>query len=473
MNNLNFNNMKKITFLIASIFMLITSHFFATDHYVKAGGSNSNSGSDEANAVSTVSQAITNASDGDKIIIVGSINQIGQVGLSKSVSFVGQSNATVIGVDDGTVAKMYVLTVAGLTVSFTDIIFQGSINKSVSNGAVFSITGDSDISFSNCTFDGNSTLGVFSGGAISIGAGKLAITNSLFKNNTAGKSGGAISVFASTTAQPQVTIIGTTFYNNLAQGTGNSDGGGAIFAEGNANGTISITNCTFFENKITRNNLDYGGAVRSSIFSISVANSLFYNNKIEDGEGASSDFGSAPGGEQSFTNSIGQWISSNVDTRSNFISYVKCTTTETSTTCNPNEVAADLTASKLRFNETTGKVEYDAVDQGVDSPINFGSDGNDVGAWDSGLTLSLEDSRLLSNNLSIYYQTGSKNIKLFHSLTEPVSVEVYNILGSKVIEKKSIISKEAILNATTLKSGVYILVAKSGGNSISKKFLVY
>ena len=235
--------MKKITFLIASIFMLITSHFFATDHYVKSGGSNSNSGSDEANALSTVSQAIANASDGDRIIIVGSINQIGQVGLSKSVSFVGQSNATVIGVDDGTVAKMYVLTVAGLTVSFTDIIFQGSINKSVSNGAVFSITGDSDISFSNCTFDGNSTLGVFSGGAISIGAGKLAITNSLFKNNTAGKSGGAISVFASTTAQPQVTIIGTTFYNNLAQGTGNSDGGGAIFAEGNANGTICCCSC--------------------------------------------------------------------------------------------------------------------------------------------------------------------------------------------------------------------------------------
>ena len=67
--------MKKITFLIASIFMLITSHFFATDHYVKAGGSNSNSGSDEANAVSTVSQAIANALDGDRIIIVGSINQ--------------------------------------------------------------------------------------------------------------------------------------------------------------------------------------------------------------------------------------------------------------------------------------------------------------------------------------------------------------------------------------------------------------
>jgi predicted outer membrane repeat protein len=466
MNNLNFNNMKKITFLIASIFMLITSHFFATDHYVKAGGVNSNSGSDEANALSTVSQAITNASDGDRIIIVGSISQIGQVGLSKSVSFVGQSNATVNGVDGGTVAKMYVLTVAGLTVSFTDIIFQGSINKSVSNGGVFSITGDSDISFTNCTFDGNSLAGDYSGGAISMGVGKLTITNSLFKNNTAGKSGGAISVFASTIAQPQVTIIGTTFYNNLAQGTGNSDGGGAIFAEGNANGTISITNCTFFENKITRDNLDYGGAVRSSIFSISVTNSLFYNNKIDGGAGASSDFGSAPGGTQSFTSSIGEWISSNVDTRSNFISYVKGT-------IDPLEVAADLTASNLRFNETTGKVEYDAVDQGVHSPINFGSDGNDAGAWDSGLTLSLEDSRLLSNNLSIYYETGSKNIKLFHSLTEPVSVEVYNILGSKVIEKKSIISKEAILNATTLKSGVYILVAKSGGNSISKKFLVY
>ena len=445
--------------------MLINYQIFATDYYVKAGGLNTNSGLDEQNALSTISEAMNKSVDGDRIIIVGSITQSGQVAISKSVSFVGQNNAVITGVDDGGIAKMYVVTAAALTASFSNITFTGSINKSISNGGVFSITGDSDITFTECIFDGNSISGYFSGGAISIGNGKLTIINSLFKNNIAGKSGGAISVFASLTAQPQVTITDTTFYNNLAQGIGNSDGGGAIFAEGNVGGTVSIANCTFFENKITRDNLDYGAAIRSTSFTVSVTNSLFYSNKIDGGNGASSDFGSAPAGVQSFTYSIGEWISSNVDTRSNFISFVKGT-------LDPNEVAADLTASNLRFNETLGKVIYDAVDSGIHSPIDFGSDGNDVGAWDSGYTLSLGDLSLLNYNLSIYYENSSKNIKLFSSLTEPFSVEIFNILGAKVISKKSNEISDSNINVSTLKNGVYILVGKTQDKFFSKKFLI-
>ena len=48
-------------------------------------------------------------------------------------------------------------------------------------------------------------------------------------------------------------------------------------------------------------------------------------------------------------------------------------------------VAADLTASNLSFDSTTGNVIYDAVAEGTDSPIDFGSDGEDVGSWNSGL----------------------------------------------------------------------------------------
>ncbi len=435
-------------------------------YYVKAGGLNTNNGLSEATAFPTLSKAITTANDGDTIIIVGTIIQDEQVTLSKSVSIEGKNNAIINGVNGGTVAKMFILSGTGLTVSFTDISFKGSINKSISNGGVFLITGDSDIYFSNCVFDGNSTLGDFSGGAIYISNGRLTATNILFKNNTAGKSGGAIYVNAS--LNPTINLTECTFYNNLAKGVGNSDGGGAILSEGLADtfpGQLTIINSTFFQNYTTKNNIDYG-AIRSTNTNVTVTNSLFYKNKINGGSGASSDFGSAPGGEQSFTYSIGEWITNNVDTRANFISFVKNNTI-------PNGVAANLTASNLRFDESLGKVIYDNVSQGIDSPIDFGDDGNDVGAWDSGHTLSLEDLRLLNHNLSIYYENSSKSIKLFSSLTEPFSVEVYNIIGAKVISKKSIEINDSNINVSTLKNGVYILVAKYGGNSISKKFLVY
>jgi predicted outer membrane repeat protein len=436
-------------------------------YYVKAGGLDTNNGLSEASAFPTLSTAIATAINGDTIIVVGSISQVDQVTLSKSVYFVGQNNATINGVNGGTVAKMFALTGAGLTVSFTDIIFQGSSNKNVSNGAVFSITGDSDIYFSNCIFDGNSISGsTYSGGAISISNGKLTLTNSLFKNNTAGKSGGAISVFATATILPQVTITGTTFYNNLAQGTGGSDGGGAIFAEGPSTvtvfPTVSITNCTFFENKIASTNLDYGGAIRSSNFSISVSNSLFYNNKITGGAGASSDFGSAPGGTQSFTNSIGQWISDNVDTRLNFISYVRNNTV-------PNGIAANLTASNLRFDATIGKVIYDSVAAGIDSPIDFGDDGNDVGAWDSEFTLGVED--FVVKDLMIFYESKTKRLNIQYSSAELMNIEIYNLLGAKVFAIKNIRNAQSIY-VEQLKNGVYIVVGKVSGKTFSRKIVI-
>lgn len=436
-------------------------------YYVKAGGLDTNNGLSEASAFPTLSTAIATAINGDTIIVVGSISQVDQVTLSKSVYFVGQNNATINGVNGGTVAKMFALTGAGLTVSFTDIIFQGSSNKNVSNGAVFSITGDSDIYFSNCIFDGNSISGsTYSGGAISISNGKLTITNSLFKNNTAGKSGGAISVFATATILPQVTITGTTFYNNLAQGTGGSDGGGAIFAEGPSTvtvfPTVSITNCTFFENKIASTNLDYGGAIRSSNFSISVSNSLFYNNKITGGAGASSDFGSAPGGTQSFTNSIGQWISDNVDTRLNFISYVRNNTV-------PNGIAANLTASNLRFDATLGKVIYDSVAAGIDSPIDFGDDGNDVGAWDSEFTLGVED--FVVKDLMIFYESKTKRLNIQYSSADPLNIDIYNLLGAKVFTIKNIRNAQSIY-VEQLKNGVYIVVGKVSGKTFSRKIVI-
>ena len=67
-----------------------------TSYYVKAGGANvAGGGLSEAAAFSTVSYAVGAAVDGDKIIVVGSINHPGQVAVDKSLTFEGQTDAVI------------------------------------------------------------------------------------------------------------------------------------------------------------------------------------------------------------------------------------------------------------------------------------------------------------------------------------------------------------------------------------------
>ena len=176
-------NTNLITLLLFTFFSL--NLVSQTTYYVKAGGNNSG-GLDEANAFTTVNNAAQAATDGDTIIIVGSINQTGQVGVGKSLSFVGQSDATITGAN----ARMYVVSAAGKTINFTNITFQ---NANTSNpGAVVTITQNSDLSFTNCTFNNNTSSangGVILGG----GTGILSVTNSLFDGNSASR-GGAIAI---------------------------------------------------------------------------------------------------------------------------------------------------------------------------------------------------------------------------------------------------------------------------------------
>jgi len=122
------------------------------------------------------------------------------------------------------------------------------------------------------------------------------------------------------------------------------------------------------------------------------------------------------------------------------------------------------------FNTATGFVEYVAVASTENSPIDFGSDGNDAGSWDSGLVLSLDD--LLKSKVSVYVNHTSKTIEINHDLDEPLSVELFNILGSRIMGFKNS-SKTQSLDVSYLKTGVYILIGKSSGTSFSKKILIY
>ena len=160
----------------------------------------------------------------------------------------------------------------------------------------------------------------------------------------------------------------------MQQLTTSGPGGSVLYVAGSGS-TNSITNCTFFENTVgSLSNQDYG-AIRTDNGNTTVTNSLFYDNKTNNGDGAPSDWGSAPNGTQTFNTSIAQWISTNVDNQdegTGSITGLK----------GGGGTPADLASSNLTFNATSGYVEYNNVEEGTDSPIDFGSDGNDVGAWD-------------------------------------------------------------------------------------------
>ena len=63
-------------------------------------------------------------------------------------------------------------------------------------------------------------------------------------------------------------------------------------------------------------------------------------------------------------------------------------------TYDSSKIDAVLASSNLRFNETSGKVEYDAAPNGDDTPVDFGTDGNDAGAWNSMFVLSLDETQV-------------------------------------------------------------------------------
>ncbi len=117
-----------------------------------------------------------------------------------------------------------------------------------------------------------------------------------------------------------------------------------------------------------------------------------------------------------------------------------------------------MTSFNLRFDATLGKVIYDNVAEGIDSPIDFGDDGNDAGSWDSEFTtLGVED--IVVKDLMIFYESKTRRLYIQHSSAEPLNIEIYNLLGSKVYTVKNMSNPQSIY-LEQLKNGVHILVGK-------------
>jgi len=183
---------------------------------------------------------------------------------------------------------------------------------------------------------------------------------------------------------------------------------------------------------------------------------LFYDNRLGDTENPESDISSASAVQLNFINSL----SGNSEGFGSDDTY------------DSSKLDVVLTASNLNFNETSGKVEYDEAPNGDDTPIGFGTDGNDAGAWNSMLVLSVDETQVSKDDFRIDFYNSSKSIKVFSANNLPLDIKIYTIHGAMVLEKDSNNPKE-LINIAHLKTGVYILNAMENGMHYSKKFILY
>ena len=134
------------------------------------------------------------------------------------------------------------------------------------------ITGDGTISLTAIHFNGNSAANG-NGGAINLNNssfGSASITDSFFDGNTANNSGGAIYYVGTATVAPGATLtitntlFGSVLANTAHAANGNTDGGGAIFASAiGLTAQVSIIDSSFVNNVVDGNG-GLGGAIYNS-----------------------------------------------------------------------------------------------------------------------------------------------------------------------------------------------------------------
>ena len=504
----------KKLFVMLSIGLFVTQAH-AADIYVSSSGANANDGTTLSTAFATINKAYDDAKNkpGDDVIIIsGLISLTGQITLidsSGSVSFVsaddGYEGTQAVINNGGNNNRLFFTNASSVTAIsvFTGLEFE-NISNSVGSGSFFGSNNSSSITFNDCkftnlsssvivppvtdpvtapnvddntngiiqlsntsmtfntcVFDSNSTLNG-NGGVFSVlSGGTLILNDCLFTGNSASQAnkgkanGGAISVVGT----GGVTISNTTFYNNSSELQG-----GALFIAKTAS-TCTLTNVTMFGNGCsTVSGAARGGALRSESWTrLLVENSLFYGNNVStSGTPNSSDVGfgdvedatGAAASSATFTNTlIGKTVLG--EDSANFI--------ETNSVLN-----ADLASSALSYDSLDGKVKYVAATSG-DSPIDFGSDANDVGAWDSELSLPPLSTQSLNRlkNISIY-NLSNGNVQF--TLEGSSNAKVFDLLGNCISSFS--INNSYELEANSFLPGVYILNITIDGKKYVQKFIV-
>ena len=458
-------------------------------YYVSATGAGAMDGSSESNAFGNFGTAMANIdSEGDKLIIIGAITPNGQNLTSKSFTFSIEgldASSTIEG--NGSTGRLF--TINGATsadVTFKNLTFLNNTTTLAGGSVFFTNNAGASATFENCTFNGNSVTNNAGGGVIFSANGNLTITDCVFENNMSSDKGGAIiaansgninisgSLFDgnSATKGGAIAITGngvdfvlstSTFVNN----TVSSNGGGALYLAG-TNANSSITNTTIFNNSVTFTSLNQstGGGIRiEGARPFTITNSLIYGNFVSDGsETSPSDIGGPPAVELTLINSLTQKIEPVL---------VQVGDPDGNDVFSTSITDADLSTSNLRFNEELGFVIYDIASSEDDTPIDFGSDGNDAGSWDSLYDLlSTDYLETDDQTFMIYYDKRGKNLKFDSSEKTLMEIHIYNIIGAKVFGKRKMETTD-VVNLGSLTNGIYIIRAFINENIYTKKFIIY
>jgi len=324
----------------------------------------------------------------------------------------------------------------------------------------------------NCEINNNVT---YSGGAIAVRyevSTSLSIVNCIFNNNVS-RYGSGLYFLIATNANINLNLINTLFINNVSKNYNSSTEGytgSAAWIRANTSGsnlTTSIINCTF------ANNIDTGtisgserGALSlarrtdgSSTHNATINNSIFYNNK----GAASATTVAVNKGHVAFPNLT--LVNNSID-EDNFSNLTYLTNTSSTD---------PMFTSSTDFTLQSGSPAIDAGDNTkIPSGITTDLLGNqrifnttvDIGAYEFGSSpLSTKNVSFLSE-ISMYPNPVTNNL-FIKSNEEIKKIEIYNLLGQKIIEKEN----SNAINLSNLKPNMYLVRIYSKTNSISKRII--
>lgn len=234
-----------------------------SDKYVSSNANSNNDGSTSSQPT-TLTNAISNAQNGETIIltttgsqdtykfsspvsIYKNLNIIGESG--KSIIFDGQGKSGIFNINSATVTLQNIQIInaksstAPISASNSDLTINGMTfknNKGTLSGAILSK--ESKLKVTGSTFTNNTSEKT--GGAITqLGTNQLTVSQSQFRENTAEYDGGSIY-----SVQAPVTIASSTFSDN------NARNGGALYLGNNVNSIqLKVTQSLFTNNKATQN----------------------------------------------------------------------------------------------------------------------------------------------------------------------------------------------------------------------------
>lgn len=340
-----------------------------------------------------------------------------------------------------------------------------------SASAIFKTESVNALNLKNCTIKNNVSL---IGGTVRSFFdinGTVNVENCIFQGNVSTYAS-SLYVLTRNNVLVDVTIVNSLFAKNTSKNNGSTLGytGSSAWIRGYGSGstvTTNIVNTTFANNTdsgtqsalIDKGTLSLSRA--SGTHNATISNSIFFNNEKSSGVVTSS----VSQGHESVANTV---VVKNSIAEDNFYNLTSVTNIS-----NANPLFKDAAN-----NDFTLQASSPAIDAGDNSllPTNVTLDllGNqriynttvDMGAYESGFSPLSTESLVVLSDAKVYPNPVRNNLYI-KSKENILKIEVYNLLGKKIVEKEN----SNFIDLSNLKSSMYLIRVHSKTSSISKRIL--